>query len=232
MPFVLSGFADEYSADFTEQVSGFNKLGIKNIELRFADGVNVADFDDKKLKTVSEILKNGGISVSAIGSPIGKIDINGDFSEHLCKAERVFATANKLNCRYVRIFSFYLGNNNKKVVRGDVVKRLSVLIELADRYNVMLCHENEAGIYGESPEDCLDLLRAFEGKLRCVFDMGNFCLGNYDPLNAYFLLKDYIEYFHIKDATKSGEIVPCGEGCACIKNILIAFKKDFNDKRV
>ena len=34
MAFILSGFADEYSADFNEQLEGFQLLGIKNIELR------------------------------------------------------------------------------------------------------------------------------------------------------------------------------------------------------
>lgn len=60
--------------------------------------------------------------------------------------------------------------------------------------------------------------------MRCVFDMGNFVLDGYDPMAAYKLLSDYIEYFHIKDAFYSGEIVPAGKGEAKIKEILDDYK--------
>ena len=50
-------------------------------------------------------------------------------------------------------------------------------------------------------------------------------LCGYNPKKAFKLLKEYIEYFHIKDALKDGSIVPCGEGKSCIKYILKRFKK-------
>ena len=80
--------------------------------------------------------------------------------------------------------------------------------------------------YGESPEACLDLMEAFGGKLKAVFDMGNFKLGGYDPLKAYELLRPHIEYFHIKDGLSAGAIVPPGKGEAKIREILEAFIKD------
>ena len=58
MTFILSGFADEYSASFDEQLNGFKTLGIKNIELRFVDGENVSILKDKKVKEIKEKLKN------------------------------------------------------------------------------------------------------------------------------------------------------------------------------
>ena len=98
---------------------------------------------------------------------------------------------------------------------------LQKLINIADEYGVVLCHENEAGIYGESPENCLDILEHFQGKLKCVFDMGNFVLDGYEPYPyAYGMLKNHIEYFHIKDALYEGAIVPAGFGEARIKDAL------------
>ena len=53
--------------------------------------------------------------------------------------------------------------------------------------------------------------------------MGNFVLDGYKPYpDAYLLLRDYIEYFHIKDALYAGAIVPPGLGEASIAEILKA----------
>ena len=55
--------------------------------------------------------------------------------------------------------------------------------------------------------------------------MGNFVLDVFKPYpDAYKLLFDYIEYFHIKDSLYAGAIVPPGKGEAQIKNILDDYK--------
>ena len=59
--------------------------------------------------------------------------------------------------------------------------------------------------------------------------MGNFVLDGYDPQKAYALLKDYVEYFHIKDSLYAGAIVPAGKGEAKIKEILGEY--DASDKK-
>lgn len=226
MAYVLSGFSDEYAPSLDEQIEGLQKLGIKYMELRFVDGINVADLTDEQVQTVYEKLQIAGIGVSSIGSPVGKIQLDDDFDAHVKKAERVFSIAQTFGCKYVRMFSFYLGERTREESKSIVIERLRVLVALAEKYGVTLCHENEAKIYGEQPEDCLALIKALDGKMRCVFDMGNFRLDGADPPRAYELLKDYIEYFHIKDATIAGEIVPCGEGDAKIEEILQKHKTD------
>ncbi len=233
MAFKLSGFADEYSMNLSEQIKGFKLLGIDNLELRFIDGVNVSKFTEEQVENVKTELEKAGIGVSAIGSPIGKINLNDDFDEHLALAEKVFKTANTLGVKYIRMFSFYLDGRERDDCFEEVVERIGALLDLADKYGVILCHENEAKIYGESPEYCLKLLEHFGGRLRAVFDMGNFLLDGYKPLECgYKLLKDYIEYFHIKDATIDKVIVPCGEGDADIQKIFATFKADFPERDV
>lgn len=219
--YILSAFADEYDTDFETQLTALRQFGIENIELRFVNGINVADLTDAQVAEVKEMLKRFGIRVSAIGSPIGKISLDGDMKTHFEKAKRVFCTANTLGAKNIRCFSFY-PPANKPIgdCRHEVIARMTQLLDLADRYSVTLCHENEAGIYGESPENCLDLLQHFDGRLKAVFDMGNFVLDGYDPVKAMALLQPYIAYFHIKDALYAGAIVPAGKGEACIRQIL------------
>lgn len=225
MKYILSAFADEYEDDFDGQLEGLSRNCIKNIELRFVDGVNVSELSEKRVKEVKRELELSGITVSSIGSPVGKSSVTGDFAIELARAERTFRNAVGLGADKVRIFSFFVPDrNNKTRVRDEVLRRLEGLIKLADNYSLTLCHENEAKIYGESDDDCLELLQAFGGRLRAVFDAGNFTLDGVDALKAYEKLKVYVEYFHIKDALAAGAIVPPGKGEAKLKTILSRFK--------
>ena len=218
----LSAFADEYSANFDEQLAICKELNIPAIELRFIDGKNVSTLTDEEVEVMASKLEKAGVAVSAIGSPIGKICLDGDMDAHLAMAERVFAIAKRVSAKYVRIFSFYLPEGKtRQECRADVLSALECLVTLAEQYGVILCHENEARIYGESPEYCLDILEHFGGKLKAVFDMGNFVLDGHDPYpSAYQMLRQYIAYFHIKDSLFAGAIVPPGKGEAKIKEIL------------
>ena len=80
---VLSGFADEIGDDFERQCIVLNELGVTNMELRSAWGVNVLDLSDEQLREAKDILRRRSIDVSSIGSPIGKISITDDFEAHL-----------------------------------------------------------------------------------------------------------------------------------------------------
>ena len=223
----LSAFADEYADSFDGQLAICKELGIPCIELRFIDGKNICTVSDEVLDEVEGKLKAYGIGVSAIGSPVGKIKLDDNMEEHLALAERAFAIAKRLGAKYVRIFSFYLPEGKtREECKEEVFAAMEKIILLAEKYGVTPCHENEAKIYGESPECCLQLLQYFEGRLKAVFDMGNFVLDGHDPYpSAYNTLKDYIAYFHIKDSLFAGAIVPPGKGEAKIKEVLDDYRK-------
>ena len=222
----LSAFSDEYADGFTEQLEGMRRFGIGHIELRHADKKNVSVLTASEVSEIKKKLDGFGIGVSAIGSPLGKIKLDGDMDEHLETARRVFETANILGAKYVRMFSFYAPDGKEITsLRGEVLDALEKLVLLARSHGVTLCHENEAKIYGDTPERCRDLLDYFGGELKCVFDMGNFVLENVEPYAAYELLKKDIAYFHIKDALSAGAIVPPGKGEAKIAEILSAHRK-------
>ena len=221
---ILSAFADEYADGLKEQCEALNKFGIEYIELRGVNGKNVSTLTESEVKETKRILDDYEIGVSSIGSPLGKIDIKGDLNGHYETAKRVYETANILGAKNVRIFSFYSKETPFDKCKGEIYDGIEKLVDLSDGTGLTLCHENEALIYGESPEKCLEIVEYFGGRMRCVFDMGNFVLDGYDPMAAYKLLSDYIEYFHIKDAFYLGEIVPAGKGEAKIKEILDDYK--------
>lgn len=219
----LSGFSDEISPSFDEQLKAVREFGISHIELRGVDNSNVSDLTPQKLKEVKEKLKEAGISVSSIGSPIGKISIEGDFPDHLEKLKRTLEIQKELNAPYLRMFSFYLPRGAApEQFRGEVFDRIGALIEEAAKWESVLLHENEKQIYGDTAPRCLELMQEFYGPhFKAVFDFANFVEVGEDTLSAYEELHPYIEYVHIKDAlSKERKIVPAGKGDGHIKEIL------------
>jgi sugar phosphate isomerase/epimerase len=97
---------------------------------------------------------------------------------------------------------------------------MDLLLREAEKRGFTLCHENEKGIYGCSAAREKKLLDHFGGRLRAVLDNGNFHFCGFTAEGAYTLLKDYIEYLHIKDCGNDGIIVPPGHGDAFIKETL------------
>lgn len=230
---ILSAFADEYSSDFTEQLSMLNSFGIGYVEVRGVDGKNVSLLTKDEVREAKRKLLHYGVGVSALGSPIGKIKLDGDIDGHFEMARRVFETANELGTKNVRMFSFYAPQGESILnCKGRVFDNLGRLLELGKSHGVTLCHENEAEIYGSVPERCLEISNLFGGEIKTVFDMGNYVLEGVDPYpEAYGMLKGTVEYFHIKDALFEGAIVPPGKGEAKILEVLRAHKtfskKDF-----
>jgi len=213
---ILSAFMDEYAVSFDEQLAGTTRLGLSRIELRGADGTNISQMTLPQVKGYAQKLKDRGVGVSAIGSPLGKIPVDANLREHLETAKRIFEFARILGTRNIRMFSFYTPNGE---CREQVFDCLGQLVDTAAAFDVVLCHENEAGIYGDTPQRCKELLEEFPA-MEAVFDMGNFVLEQVDPWEAYVLLKPHIRYFHIKDALAAGAVVPPGKGEAQIKRIL------------
>ena len=101
---ILSAFSDEYAAPFSEQLEGMRDLGIEYIELRFIDGRNVSELSVEEAKEIKKMLDEMGIKVSAIGSPLGKIKLDGDMKSHIETAARVFEIANIMETKFVRAF--------------------------------------------------------------------------------------------------------------------------------
>lgn len=219
---ILSGFADEYSSNFTEQLEAMRSFGIDYLEMRGVDGKNVSTLTKDEVKEAKRKLDFYGMRVSAMGSPIGKIQLDGDINEHFEMARNVFESANELGAKYIRMFSFYAPKGGDILdYKEAVFDNLSRLSDIAKSHGVVLCHENEAKIYGDVPNRCREIYDNFGGDIKTVFDMGNYVLEGVKPYpGAYGMLKDTVAYFHIKDALAAGAIVPPGKGEANIKEIL------------
>ena len=218
--FRFSAFADEITPDFDGQLAALKELGIPLLELRGVDGKSFVQLTDEEVDAVKQKLADAGIGLSALGSPIGKIDADGDFNAHIQLFSRIMDIGEKLGCYRVRMFSFYRGALDEESFEPRVLGLLEKLLCMAEERGFVLCHENEKDIYGDSPAHEHALLAHFGGRLKAVLDLGNFAFCKMDASPAYPLMKDYIEYFHIKDADEDGTIVPPGKGVAGLESML------------
>ncbi|MFH1569657.1 MAG: sugar phosphate isomerase/epimerase family protein [Gemmatimonadota bacterium] len=219
----ISGFADEIAADPEVQVEVLRANDVPFVEVRGVGGRNVLDLTGAEVAAFHRLLDGAGIGVSAIGSPIGKAAIRGDLEAHFRRFETALERARELGTRYVRVFSFYHEGEEPAAARETVVGELRRMAERAAAADLTLLHENEKGIYGDTPERCLDLVRAVASPhFRLTFDPANFVQCGVDPLaRAWSLLAAHTACFHIKDAVAAtGSVVPAGYGDGGVEEIL------------
>ncbi len=172
----ISAFADEISSDLEEQVRVLRDEGIAHLELRSVWNKNVLDLSDNEVEEIRRTLRANGIQVSAIGSPIGKVELTVDFDVYMEKFQRTIDLAEYFGAQYIRIFSFFIPKGRSPDgFREPVMARMKRLVEAAEARDVTLLHENEKGIYGDTPERCLDILQSCASStLRAAFDPANF----------------------------------------------------------
>lgn len=222
----IYAFSDEASPNIDKQIEALLKNGLNGMEIRNVDGVNVSDITLEKAHEVKEKLDKNNLCVWSIGSPIGKISINGDFEAHLTKFRHTLKVAKILGTNNMRIFSFYIPKGEEpEKYKNDVIQRLKQFCEIAAEYGITLCHENEKGIYGDTPERCLEILESVPA-LEGIFDPANFIQCGVDTAAAWQMLKDKIYYMHIKDALPDGKVVPAGKGIGNIQSITDDFIKN------
>ena len=212
----LSGFIDEISDDFSEQCKVAAGLGLRHVEVRSAWGINILDLDAAQLDTLRQTLAEYGLSVSSIGSPIGKISIDDDFPPHLERMRHAVEVAELLEAPYIRLFSFFIPEGTDPDSRRDeVLSRMSALAEAAADSDVILVHENEKEIYGDIPRRCLDIVTSVDSpKLQLAWDPANFVQVGVRPFTeGYSMLRPYVGYIQIKYALLAdGTVVVAGAG--------------------
>ena len=221
---MISGFADEIAGDVDTQFRVLGKLGIGYFEPRGIDGKNIANLTDEEVERLKGKMKACGIKASSIGSPIGKVKLEEDFEGHFRQFQRVVEIAGQLGAKYIRMFSFYHegGAEWTEGERAEVLSRLGRMIAYAAERDVVLLHENEKDIYGDTAERCADLMEELGcGHFRAVFDPANFVQCGQDTWEAFEKLKGHIAYLHIKDALLAdGRVVPAGVGDGNVERIL------------
>ena len=229
---IISGFADEIDPQLDVQLKVVKDLGMEYICFRAADGKDVAEYTlDEVKESILPRLNAAGVKVSSLGSPIGKIDIDDDaaYEKQLGQLDTLCQICNLVDCKYIRMFSFWMLKKNPDEWKEEVLKKLRGFADIAAKYNVVLIHENEKDIYGDIGTRCKVILDELASpNFKAAFDFANFVQCGENTEECWEMLKEHVAYIHIKDAVAGkNENVVCGTGDGKIPELLKkAIKED------
>lgn len=231
----LSAFADEISSDPAEQLAVLASEQIHFLDLRSVWETNVLDLSAQQVAEIKRMLAEQQIGVAALGSPIGKVAVDAPFAEHLARFERALELAQILQTPFIRIFSFYPpadeSQSDPSTWRAEVLRRLREFTARARAAQIVLLHENEKEIYGDTIARCVDLLESIDDPyFQAAFDPANFIQCEQTPYpQAYEALRPWLRYVHVKDALAAGSVVAAGEGLARWPELLQRLRADGYD---
>jgi sugar phosphate isomerase/epimerase len=234
--FRISAFADEIDPDPQKQIDVLRQCGVRHLELRSILKTNVLDLTDLQVRELKSLLDRHAITLSAIGSPIGKIKIDEPFEPHLQRFRRALELCKVFGTPNIRVFSYYLTDGGDwDDWRRDVLDRIWETCKLAKKAGVRLLHENEHRIYGDDPARVADLMETVREQpdgecFHAVYDPANYVFCGFDPWDAWQRTRQWTVHFHIKDWVKGeqhGRVA--GEGQGRIAEVLADAVKDNYD---
>lgn len=219
----LAAFADEISPDLDVQIRACKENDVSHIELRGVDNINVLDFNAAMCQRIKSTVAKAGMEILCIASPIGKVKITDDWGKHFERFRIAVEQATFFGAKFIRIFSYYPDDAGEILkYRDEVMKRMRQKLDYIKNMPVTLLHENEARIFGEKGEQCLDMMKTIASpKFRSAFDFSNFVQAKEKPRDCWVGLKQYSDHIHVKDATfADGKVVPAGRGDGDVEMIL------------
>ena len=218
---LLSGFADEAANQKTidQQFAALAALGMRYFSIRFIDagnGVkNVMALDDSEIVTVKEKLDEYGLSVSSIGSPIGKVklcDVDDGtstgyrpFDQYLTdEVVRACELAETFGTKLIRGFSFYHPKGSPIEDHfAQAVDQVGQIAEACDQRGVTFGLEVEANLVGQNGQTLAKMHQQIANDaLVLIFDGGNLVMQGYSEeeiYDQYVAMKPGMGWIHIKD---------------------------------
>jgi sugar phosphate isomerase/epimerase len=210
MAWRLTGFADEIATSLDEQISTMTELGIKGLDLRNVDGVHVLQLTEAHIEEIQAKLHHAGMYVSTIGSPVNKVPYDPlNEAAEFEKLRRSLQIGAKFNCTRVRIFTpEFHGDDPSPVLSWMAGQR-----RLAEEYEAVLIHENDAKYWAAYPDNAKRLFQELASpNFKAAFDFANTVLIGFRPWDDWFpWIVPYLDTIHIKDA-KDGAVTVAGSG--------------------
>jgi len=223
--FTISAFGDEIADDLESQLQTLNNLKISCLELRAAWGQNVLHMSDERVAKVRALCDAHGVTISAIGSPVGKSPIEEPIETEVQNLRRLSEIARQLGTDNIRIFSFHPPEDSDDYDSyvDTAVDRLRRLTEVAAEEGVTLLLETEKGIVDDTLDRFVRLVDAIDSPNRVFL---------WDPANSVQVGAERITdrgwprigcrvgYVQIKDCKLEGGVKAAGEGDGQIPELL------------
>lgn len=221
MTWTLSAFADEAADSAADQIAALKQAKIDHVDLRSVDGINIVELPVDHAKQVKQLLDDAGVRVGMYGSPIGKTDIADDIDIELKRIDHLGKMLDVFDATNVRAFSFY----NKDGVPRDEWKaqsfdKLTKLRDRAAELGLVLYHENETEVYGDHPDQVVELAELRNDSFKLIYDFANYQRTGAEPWANWLRLKPTTDALHFKDQKSNGDHVPIGKGDTMAQEIM------------
>ncbi len=231
--FMISAFGDEIASDLETQLQVLNELKIPCLELRGVWGQNVLLLSDEQVAQVRALCDGHGVTISAIGSPIGKSPIEAPGETEVQNLRRLIEIARQLDTNNIRIFSFHPPGDSASVdydsYVDSAIDRIRCLAAVAEAEGITLLLENEKGIVGDTLDRCVKLVEGLESPhLVFLWDPANFVQVGEARITerGWPLLGSRVGYVHIKDCDLNGSVKAAGEGDGQVPELLTQLVSD------
>jgi sugar phosphate isomerase/epimerase len=208
----LAVITDEIAPALARALEVCEELGIRAVELRTVDGVQIVDHSPESLRTISGELDGRGFRASAVASPFLKCGVDDDVGEQEHVHERALAAAEILGAPVVRAFSYW-----REPDPAAVLPQLGpVLARAAGRAGATLALENEHECnVATSAEACAALDAAASPRLRLIWDPGHAAMldpSSWSGLGGLESIVESVAHVHLKDVTATREWTRIGDG--------------------
>ncbi len=220
---ILSAFADEAANRKTaiEQMAALAALGLKYYSPRFVDVTgqgdvkHVVELSDAELAQLKVIHAEYGMSVTSIGSRIGKIKLldkdDGShnkfvpFKEYMeSEVANTIRAALALDAKLIRGFSFYQpkGEDPGKYI-DQAVELVGKIADEFAQHGIVYGLEVEANLIGQNGKLLAEMAKKLNrDNLVVIYDGGNLSSQNMSPVQCfdeYVAMRPHIGWIHIKD---------------------------------
>ncbi len=212
----LSVITDEIDTDLERALQLVQEFPIERVELRTLWGTNLAEADDATLMRARQQLKQAGLGVCSLATPVFKADLFGTSEQgalhgasaaplehHFALLERCLQLARFFEAPLIRIFAFWRAGELTPEREDPIVAILERVLPQAERAGILLGLENEHSCQvGTGAELRRVLARLGSPYLRAVWDPGNaFVLGE-NAHEGYTAIQPWVVHIHIKDGVR------------------------------
>ena len=131
----LAAFADEIGPELDDQIRVCRDNDVTHFELRGVRGLNVLDFPADLRNEIRTKLRDNGMGVASIGSPIGKVKIDEPWDEHFDRFKIAVELAQFFAAPFIRIFSYYPPTQGGDIEqhRDEVIRRMQAKVEYIEK---------------------------------------------------------------------------------------------------
>lgn len=221
--FQLSVLTDEICPDFEKACSiAAREFELKYVELRALWGKNILDLDKARLDKAKQILKNYGLTVTAIAGPLFKVDwpdapisrfsptrdkhsADFTFEDQAKVLKHEIELAHMFDTKHIRTFDFWR-LDDARPYRKAMNEKLHDAAELASKEGLTLLLENEHACNTGTGAEAAQVMKAIQHPaFKLIWDPGNaFAAGEKSFPDGYGKLpKERIGHVHCKDAERT-----------------------------